>query len=1501
MLKSKYCNYFSDSNEDIDIQENIAANSTSQVETNNDNQSSSTTSCSYSVANDPEENQLGAGESTSNEILPVTITPDVFEKRNQGITFFENPSLKMSIKKSQYKRSHKFSLLDTLFKIQIIPKKDTTSPIYFKDLLDILDQGLNYIISKLKAYFPDNPEAITYLTLYQKGMLNGLSTGGYPLSSGSEEVVSKLLKMLSRFLTSNENVTVNNEFMIYVDIYSKNHTTVKKKNIYKGRKQVGQSKNFWGIDLQENEHPPFYSDKCLLTAIVLGHLQNCFLEKNDTRYQYAKHISNNNKNKRHHAFNLIKLQIDQLLTVLQCENVMDYTNLDLVAPIVHSIFNCQIVIFSGFDYKIQFMYPQDFNESLRPIFLFDSNTSLQHVVFIKSIKSFFNASKQKTCLFCKKVFKKVNVDHQCKIRPSCLACKRHQMLPNIMPSKFFENKFCNKDSSIAFKNQYCQICQVPIFSQTCETLHKPLCGKHGNLGYRCFHCNKFVYNTRDYKNADVISKHHKCTGVFCALCKSYHNEKDHLCKLKEINFTQKPQMLGFLTMEFLLEDFSSPVTNEVPNLITIYKETKAMSGIFDSHVLSDFCEEIHTDLQTFTFNYCDHVCDIPVSAHTKRNFSKMFDFKLNEAQSKTTSILQRLVKLLTKWAFVTLITADNNGFIFNAFIKAFLQANINVKILSRGKKYFSCEVPELHLKLLNSTNFLPGDEFQIAQVSNFDFKRIYFPFKMNHPQNYSYEGKVPDIVLFICDEDTTKEVSEKLKYVQDFSDTWKFKEQLTLFSNQKCLLLCSSICLFLAELTQLQLSLQRHVCPDNPNKNILLWPFSGTICTFSAFIFRLFKGLFLRNLDIYIVQNEYNVPTRKVSQTEYEFCKYLEFLYPQLELVHNYSNPEGQKFFKECVPDIYIPDLECAIFVNGCYFHGHFARSIPNNDKLHFVNDENFDLLHNTTPDQKFCLASKPALCNTINKRMNESYESLQAAFYDKVTKLLQNNSLKIKEVKVFWECFFHHSLKKSENYVNFKKTFKKHPLERLVPRSVCKGGFNQSFALSWSKERFPDQTFYSCDINGLYSHVAMNQSFNVGKYQVLIGKATNNITIQNGQFYYTDKRIFGVMQVTILPPKRLYFPFLTFRFKDRSVLTLCKKCAVKQIKKCNHKNPDREFFGCYFVEELEFALLLGYEILAIHECHAYFDQKPIFTNFVSLLNYNKIKYSDYLKTTTNELQKELYCKSLNDKLHLSEPNLLQPLDKPNSYKQFLYKLAANSFFGKFQQRKDKLTTLFVGDDDELAKVVEKNACKIQGINCFEDRICNIVLKPEKKEIKDSLNENCYLGAQIVALARIYFYKQIQKVLEVPNSQLFYCDTDSLFFSLPKNVENPLEMSDATGDFKNVYKNVQNFYCLGPKNYTVSCLIENQIQVSTKVRGLNLNSHNLNQTLDSAVYENFLRSFTKNQSQKIKISQNRTRKCTFRPYSCKTKLETVSFTNKINSQRFVDKKSSILKTFPFGY
>ena len=176
-----------------------------------------------------------------------------------------------------------------------------------------------------------------------------------------------------------------------------------------------------------------------------------------------------------------------------------------------------------------------------------------------------------------------------------------------------------------------------------------------------------------------------------------------------------------------------------------------------------------------------------------------------------------------------------------------------------------------------------------------------------------------------------------------------------------------------------------------------------------------------------------------------------------------------------------------------------------------------------------------------------------------------------------------------------------------------------------------------------------MKYRFMTGPYKVVIGEDLEKIQVVNQKFYFDSQKISGTILLTILAPQTLLHPFLLYKTRaGRTILTLCKMCCETLSKRCSHSDQQRALTGSYLLSEIEFAHSLGYRILDIFECHAYFKEYFIFKPFVEALN---------------------HFKQINAK---------------NPAKRNFYKLAANSLFGKIAQRNDFKKTLYVSSQNEL-------------------------------------------------------------------------------------------------------------------------------------------------------------------------------------------------------------------------
>ena len=283
------------------------------------------------------------------------------------------------------------------------------------------------------------------------------------------------------------------------------------------------------------------------------------------------------------------------------------------------------------------------------------------------------------------------------------------------------------------------------------------------------------------------------------------------------------------------------------------------------------------------------------------------------------------------------------------------------------------------------------------------------------------------------------------------------------------------------------------------------------------------------------------------------------------------------------------------------------------------------------------CSINKEKGPESLNSK-GKTYASINEEFNNKIFRLMANNPI-IKQVDIIWECQIRNKFVTDQTLANFLKTaYICAPLERLIPRKCYRGAYIDTYKLRWSKKSSPNECFYHLDINGLYSYVSIKNPFMFGKYEVLMYRSQNN----------------------------------------QCVNTLCKLCCETNRNKCNHNETQRALTGCYMISEIEYALTLNYVILHIYECHVYKQFDFILRDFVKILTSLKTKHS---METANEAN----FKYLNEKMELSGLLELSPSNCSfNSSKRMFYKLAQNSFFGKFGQRSDFTRTLFLSDQSEV-------------------------------------------------------------------------------------------------------------------------------------------------------------------------------------------------------------------------
>ena len=1443
------------------------------------------------------------GQGSSNEFF--SLQRNSFNE-NGSMKIFENELFEVFMIKSFHKSQRNFKFEDAMFQIKIKMKDNITFPM-IKDILEVLQSIINFALQSLQTYINPALENICYLTIFQNPMIRGVKSAPFNLSENPETGTANLLGKLNRYLVSNNELTLNESFILYVNILSLTHAQMQKR---KRRKiefgaNTSEFRMYWCIDVLSSVLKSF-KNKCLLLCCILADLQFKFFlsNKSDKRYTYAANINSTLSNKKSQAIGIFNTQLSTIITALKINNSEFECGLDFSKwkEKLCEYFNCQIVIFTGkeFSSKILLMHPPLFDHTLRQFYFYSPNQQPNHVVFIRHLNSYFKANIF-TCIACKKTFKTHDYRHLCKEKENCFACRRPVQKLESFFCPTLQDAYCDKLLTKEKLEIECIKCNLLLETELCFKSHQKICGKKGRLGYKCKKCDNFFYkNGTEYKNSNEIAEKHTCGEVFCRHCKLYYSfsdNKHHLCRLKKEFLRGSEESLVFLTFSVLqnsahncldcYERQNTYVTEKnisykelffdvnfskllctshkdnwfafEPNAICMYKQNSENAYI--KYEMSDYKKLLKEEI-FFQQN-------IPYKKPKKTKITEDFKLILNNLENlkceKAITIFLKTI-LSLEWCNYTVILSDPFGFFLKKLTTELINLGICPKLINDIGKVILLEISQIKLRFVTTEMYHLDTKFDEIIIKEKSLNEHFFPNMFNRTEHYTYIGLVPDNKYFIELSDSSNIANKKRLFVENYKDyIWNFQEELSKNLNYKCNLLTLKCTTFVNDCLSLQRQLQTLVKNENPNKNHELNPFHNSLCSFSAFIYKLFKAYFLFDEEIYSIIDEYGLYKKNFSRDEILWAQYMTFEHKEKQFRHQFNHPKGQKYFTECIPDLYSPVTEEVWFFNGCYWHGHSVNECLRPSKTGF------------------------------NQSQNKSFETLNNEFTNKIKKFKAKypNS----EVFCTWECEFA-KIKQTLPFLKFKFSGQSfHPYVRLRPRTTIKGGYNQVYRFNWCKEDNPNESFFCLDINGLYSFCAINFPTNVGKYDILIGNELDDITYQNNKIFYKGKKIFGAIQVTILPPQNLFLPFLMYKTENgKNVLTLCKTCSEKNsqfVTPCNHSNEERAFTSCYMIPEIEFALTLGYKILHLFEIHAYYSRKCILGEFVKCLDSLKLKHSDFSNCL---MDSKSLCEKINSELKLPESFSLKPKDlETNEFKKSLYKIAANSLFGKLQQRSDYNSTKFIASQYELEEIYRKYEENVFNITCHNDNICQVDYYEKLTSKTRNLKQNCYMGAEITSNARIVLYNHLSE-LNKTEIKLYYCDTDSIFGTTKNQNPVPLKIGDLNGEFKHVVKGeILSFYCLGLKNYCLT--YKNEIgekKSITKLCGLNLNNCAINNAISDSLYKSYLINFFKGHQVNQtfpKIKRPRLNQPSF--------LETFTLNNNISSDRQINVLSKI--SFPCGY
>lgn len=173
------------------------------------------------------------------------------------------------------------------------------------------------------------------------------------------------------------------------------------------------------------------------------------------------------------------------------------------------------------------------------------------------------------------------------------------------------------------------------------------------------------------------------------------------------------------------------------------------------------------------------------------------------------------------------------------------------------------------------------------------------------------------------------------------------------------------------------------------------------------------------------------------------------------------------------------------------------------------------------------------------------------------------------------WECQWNQD---RTNQPRIQTFLKEHHIPRpLDPRDAFFGGRTNAYCLYYRVKEGEKMYYY--DFKSLYPYVNKYGRYPVGHPEILSQPRLEDVL---------DRKYFGLIRCTVVPPTDLLHPVLPYRCSQKLTFPLCAACVhqtidaplhTKSVDDCRHGDTDRALTGTWCTPELYKALDKGYRL----------------------------------------------------------------------------------------------------------------------------------------------------------------------------------------------------------------------------------------------------------------------------------------------------------------------------------
>jgi len=398
-----------------------------------------------------------------------------------------------------------------------------------------------------------------------------------------------------------------------------------------------------------------------------------------------------------------------------------------------------------------------------------------------------------------------------------------------------------------------------------------------------------------------------------------------------------------------------------------------------------------------------------------------------------------------------------------------------------------------------------------------------------------------------------------------------------------------------------------------------------------------------------------------------------------------------------------------------------------------------------------------------------------------------------------------------------------------LDPRESYKGGVSEMFKIYYP------HAFSMADFVSQYPTTMLGFSFSPTTadkilWEMPVGRCERIMFPPISRFMESTR--LGIIKCRILAPDNLYAPFLGFRVDSllnasyEVIYGLCRVCMMtRNDSPCVHSSSERSFTGVWTLNEIRYALSIGYQVLHITEMWEYESRSnAIFKDFIVPFVKTKIisKAEGLVENGEFTEQGRAVFEYLKEMGVIVNPSDFKnaPIDR------LVAKLIMNCLYGKFGQRALWPSSVsFSGSPEDVLRChifLQDSQIVIESFDLIkrkydggEDVVVIMSYMKNYPSSKGDVKKNDIIAAYITAFGREMLNRAIQSVGE----DIVYCDTDSILHRKLDSL--PYQVGFRFGDLELELPEAPLWVANGRKSYLYQDLKGNNV---CKQKGVSLKS-----------------------------------------------------------------------------